>query len=217
MLEPEETTFPIVVDDQEAFSPLSATAASPTLPNDTKLLPIHITALKVPVTYSSILSSVLGFHARPPVLPETDTETEAQAQHLDGPLPPEDGYDFILHVGVGRKGKLRVEALGHKYGYDMPDAEGRYAPEIKMKGDKAGKVDKIGNGDGGHMSDAENFERSRLGSRSGFPFKSPILRGFGDGYEVFDEELRTGIDTTELVRYLHEHADVQVSLSIPAY
>ncbi|KAF7969713.1 hypothetical protein HWV62_26112, partial [Athelia sp. TMB] len=52
---------------------------------------IHITVCKVPVVYEAVLSTVPGFHSRPPVIPEHD-------EPLSPNLPPhEDGYDLCFH------------------------------------------------------------------------------------------------------------------------
>ncbi|KZT11053.1 peptidase C15, pyroglutamyl peptidase I-like protein [Laetiporus sulphureus 93-53] len=84
--------------------------------------PIHITALEVPTTYDAVLSIVPGLHARPPVVPTPKDPAFAVVS------PPAEGYDFILHIGVmsSRGVPIRIEQLGHKYGYDQEDAEGEY-------------------------------------------------------------------------------------------
>ncbi|KAH9937988.1 peptidase C15 pyroglutamyl peptidase I-like protein [Amylocystis lapponica] len=87
--------------------------------------PVHITAVMVPTIYTSVLSTVPGFHARPPVLPE--------AAHLESalpppPPPPPEGYDFIMHCGVAGRQPLRLETQAHKSGYNNPDATGALCP-----------------------------------------------------------------------------------------
>ncbi|KAF9813019.1 hypothetical protein IEO21_05805 [Rhodonia placenta] len=92
--------------------------------------PVHITSLEVPTLYDAVLSLVPGLHARPPVVPAPKDPAFAVAP------PPADGYDFILHVGVmSRAGNpIRLEQLGHKYGYDQDDADGKFCPVVH-KGD----------------------------------------------------------------------------------
>lgn len=85
---------------------------------------IYITTLEVPTVYDAILERMPGLHATPPVLPRPGPTSPAPA-HL-----PHRAFDFILHVGVGRRGAFRVERRGHKYGYNRPDAEGRLAPVV---------------------------------------------------------------------------------------
>ncbi|RDX54986.1 peptidase C15, pyroglutamyl peptidase I-like protein [Lentinus brumalis] len=85
--------------------------------------PIHITTLELPVAYEYVLRNVPGLHKRPPVLPPS----------ADAGIPlPENGYDFIFHVGVSGRGPIRIERLGHKYGYDLtlPDADGQFGPIV---------------------------------------------------------------------------------------
>ena len=85
---------------------------------------IHITALEIPTVYDSVLQTVPGLHAKPPVLPPAADSAFAPA-HL-----PSGGFDFILHVGVAGPGGVSLEQLGHKLGYNSADAEGKYAPVV---------------------------------------------------------------------------------------
>lgn len=180
MLQAESASKPVVVEDQQAISEH---------PSSQKNKPIHITVLKVPVVYESVLSIVPGLHSQPPVLPPSDNEGLP-----DGPPPPAEGYDLIVHVGVAGPGSMRIEKLAHKYGYDLPDAEGKFAPEIKRVS---------GTRSVGGISVAEYYERARLNYDLERPIGEYALRGFGKGYEPFDEELKTDIDGDKLVEYLH--------------
>ncbi|RPD78601.1 peptidase C15, pyroglutamyl peptidase I-like protein [Lentinus tigrinus ALCF2SS1-7] len=123
--------------------------------------PIHITTLELPVSYEYVLKNVPGLHKRPPVLPSS----------ADASISiPEQGYDFIFHVGVSRRGPIRIERVGYKYGYNrmLPDATGQLGPIVK-------------------------------------PAESPdteSVRGFGEGYEEFPEELSTDVDVPALVAHL---------------
>ena len=85
---------------------------------------IFVHVLEVPTVYDSILEIVPGLHATPPVLPPAK-DPEYSAAHL-----PSTGFDFIMHVGVGRRGYIALEQLAHKTGYNSPDAEGKYAPVV---------------------------------------------------------------------------------------
>lgn len=73
----------------------------------------------VPVVYETVLAVVPGMHARPAVLPPSSNRPA-----------PKGGYDFVLHVGVAGPGSLRLENLARKTGYNLPDAEGQYAPVV---------------------------------------------------------------------------------------
>ncbi|KAJ1305011.1 hypothetical protein OPQ81_000054 [Rhizoctonia solani] len=90
------------------------------------------------------------------------------------PLHASKQYDVILHVGVGLPGGLEIERLAHKTGYNQPDAEGRRCDPIGGKP----KVD------GGELE------------------TELVKRGFGRGFEQFEEEMRTGVDIDELVKHL---------------
>ncbi|KAH9484519.1 hypothetical protein JR316_0004001 [Psilocybe cubensis] len=188
--------------------------------------PIHITTLKVPVIYDSVLSIVPGLHARPPVLPD-DAPPECAE-------PPDSNYDFIFHIGVAGRGPLRMERIAHKYGYHMKDASGKLAPAVKLstkdfrRGD--GGVMRVGEGTsessssfggvgGNTLSPAESMERERLGldmvEAGGDTIARPT-RGFGVGYESFPEELPTDVDVTRLVHDLKQ-SGVEVKRSSKPY
>lgn len=83
---------------------------------------IHITALEVPVIYETVLKLVPALHARPPILPEY--------AEIDSLPPPPDGYDLIIHVGLGGTHVLRLEAQAHKHGYTLADITGKPGPLI---------------------------------------------------------------------------------------
>lgn len=180
MLEPDESSKPIFVSDTEVLNARTGEGDGQHIERLGR--PIHITALKIPVTYDAVLSSVPGFHARPPVLALLPGSDDLS---LSGPPPPDDGYDFILHVGVGLGGGLKIEQLGHKLGYCMADAEGKLAPPVSQ-GEEAP-------GDG-------NKEKILKDNGEG-----QTLRGFGKGYEQFAEELKTDINPHALVVHLHEY------------
>lgn len=84
---------------------------------------MHITALEVPVVYETVLNLVPALHARPPILPEY--------AESDSSPPPPDGYDLIIHVGLGGTHVLRLEAQAHKHGYVLPDITGKPGPLIE--------------------------------------------------------------------------------------
>jgi len=171
---------------------------------------IHITALEVPVTYADVLSIVPRLHARPPVLPEViDSPKTTNPTTFFIPPPPE-GYDFIFHIGAGLPGDLRVETLAHKTGYKSPDVDGKYAPIIEDAGE-----------DGSPETDAQRRERERLGivndasSLGKLLSKSPT-RGFGEGYEHFEDELYSNIKVETLVKELREGGFSRVQQSFDA-
>ena len=144
--------------------------------------PIHVTALEVPVTYTDVLALTPGFHASRPVLPEPTDLAFALSE-----LPPK-GFDFILHVGVWGAGPMRVERRGRKVGYDRPDAQGRLCPIVGPS--PSGKENDI--------SLLGKLVRGLTGTRD-----VPV-RGFGEGYEDFPDELFTAVDSEGLIQYLKE-------------
>ena len=170
-----------------------------------------MTAVEIPVTYDAVLSTVPGFHTRPPTLPQklpvidddqllipsrlkTQTVPTTPLPIALLPPPPASGYDLVMHVGVAYPGQLLAETLGHKFGYDKPDAEGKFAPvgrpsEESEESEGAGAaVDAKGSSGGG-------------GGGGGRP---PIRRGFQAGYERFPEELVTEVDVERMVRDLNQ-------------
>ena len=92
--------------------------------------------------------------------------------------------------------------MGHKLGYAIPDADGKLAPVVSRE-EGGGAVRS------GH--EAEEFEKSRL-QAIGQRFRQDAVRGFGDGYEAFAEELTTDVDVDALVEYLRA-AGVEVRSS----
>jgi pyroglutamyl-peptidase len=154
---------------------------------------VHITTLKIPVTYEAVLTTVPGLHAHPPRFPPPTEETLPPAPSL-----PKQGYDFIFHLGVAGRGPLRMERLGHKFGYHMKDAAHKLAP-IVLPAEFSGK---------GMVepSEAERQERERLAaSTNAMEIAGDSLtptRGFGEGYREFAEEMYTDIDVEKLVHEL---------------
>lgn len=172
ILESELEPAPIVHDEQQILS------------SKPKSRMIHITAHQVQTCYAEVLSVVPGFHARPPVLaPGNGVPTSP----LTGPPPPPEGYDLILHVGVGRKGGLRVEKQAHKSDYVLADVDDKFAPVI------LDRKETLENG----VSVGESAADGKA------PVKVRVRRGFGEGYEAFGEELQTAVDAESLVTHLH--------------
>lgn len=161
----------------------------------TALREIHITTLKVPVTYDDVLSIVPGLHTRPPVLPPIENALP----------PPPNGYDLVLHVGVAGRGPLRIERIGHKFGYNMKDANGCHAPIVPVAREDASRRPS-------EPSPAERMERARLGYDIDSPIDGgePPKRGFGKGYECFPEEIYTDVEVEKLVHHLKK-SGVEVS------
>ncbi len=185
-------------------------------------LVIHITTLQIPVTYHAVLSTVAGLHFRPPVLPEPEDPA------FMIPTPPQNGYDFMFHIGVAGRGPLRIEKIGHKLGYRMKDAEGQYAPVVATPKEIQPEP-----------TETERIELQRMYIGAGIipvtdigpPGPSGVLngehgdaphppvdvtehqpnRGFGKGYENFADELPTEVDVARLIHSMKE-SGIEVSL-----
>ena len=167
---------------------------------------IHISAVQIPPTYDGALDCVPPLHARPPVIPPTNPPSTMVAP------PPEDGYDFILHVGLAGRGPFRIERLAHKSGYRMKDSTNQYAPIIEF----LPEVNPL------EPSQAEILDQMRISSAN-LAIMGPVghhvdttidhhVRGFGKGYESFAEDLHTAIDVEHLV-YDMKAQGVEVCIS----
>ncbi|CAA7271086.1 unnamed protein product [Cyclocybe aegerita] len=199
--------------------PTSSSNITPISQGPSTPRPIHITTLQIPVLYHAVLDIVPGLHARPPILPPDASEECAE--------PPDNAYDFIFHIGVAGRGPLRMERLGHKYGYHMKDASGKLAPVVRVSPKDFTRhegpsvsVDGVGVGTlSPPISAAESMERERLGmdmtESSGDTMVRPT-RGFGVNYENFQEEYTTHIDVTRLVQDLKRSGVEQIYTSMDA-
>ena len=167
--------------------------------------PIHISTFEIPVVYDSVLSEVPPLHLRPPELPESGIDP--------GLPPPPEGYDFIIHVGLGMCGGLSLEKRGRKEGYLIPDYEGKLAPITgPYKKSREG-------GPENHLSDAvrHEIERATRGSNGSEPDDpdNAVRRGFGEGYEEFPDEIWNTLDCDEIAAHLKETGfQVRCSLAL---
>jgi len=138
---------------------------------------IHITTLKIPVVYQSVLEIIPGLHERPPTMPDAENCIP----------PPEEGFDFVFHVGVAGNGPLQLEEVAHKVGYDLKDASQQLAPIVPSS-------------QGPVPAEAEGMGRARLSKKSKKSFDTHRIRGFGKGYEDFPEELSTSLNLQTLMQ-----------------
>ncbi|EPT05059.1 hypothetical protein FOMPIDRAFT_1156605 [Fomitopsis schrenkii] len=164
-------------------------------------LPIHITLAQIPMTYSGVLATVPGLHARPPVLPRCPDPDLAM------PPPPEHGYDFILHVALAGRGPLRFEKLAHKHGFAMKDAGGQYAPALPKEHNmttatEAAEIERMSMEM--HLQGMIPSSAPDEGHGTHDGPEIPPNRGFGKGYENFSEEIHTDIDVAKLTHFLKE-------------
>ncbi|KAH7927123.1 peptidase C15, pyroglutamyl peptidase I-like protein [Leucogyrophana mollusca] len=191
---------PIMIDNHVVM-------AEPESPS-TRPRQIHITAIEIPVVYEDVLAIVPGLHARPPVLPISDDPEYSSIS------TPHDGFDLIFHVGVAGRGPLRMERVGHKFGYNMKDAKGCQAPIVRRE-----DTNRVPS----EPSEAERMEMemARLANYGMDPPNvvdsgEPPKRGFGKGYETYPEEIYTDIDVEKLVQYLKMSGVEQIYSSLDA-
>jgi hypothetical protein len=113
---------------------------------------------------------------------------------------------------------LRMERIGHKIGYRMKDAKGQLAPVVQpaKKGDEpASNPEPPGHGGdpppvGINLglpspSEAEKRERELYPSSvvdAPIGVEKPPIRGFGEGYEKFPEEIQTDVDVEGLCKFV---------------
>jgi len=116
--------------------------------------------------------------------------------------PPENGYDFIFHVGLAGRGPFRVERLAHKTGYRMKDSLNQHAPIVEFL-PESNIIE---------PSQAEILDQMRVSSTS-MAMTGPQsidttvdhpVRGFGKGYESYGDDLHTPIDVERLVHAMKE-------------
>lgn len=168
---------------------------------------IHISSLQIPPTYNAVLECVTGIHARPPMIPPTNPPTVKIAP------PPENGYDFIFHIGLAGRGPFRIERLGHKAGYRMKDSLNQQAPVIEFLPESSAL----------EPSQGEMLDQMRVSSATmaivgpTSPIDATVdhpVRGFGKGYELYGDDLHTMIDVEHLVHVMKEQGlEVRVSSS----
>ncbi|KAI0266872.1 hypothetical protein BC834DRAFT_842976 [Gloeopeniophorella convolvens] len=169
---------------------------------------IHISALQLPLTYDAILEHVPGLHARPPTLPP------ANPPEMDVATPPEDGYDFIFHIGLAGRGPFRIERLGHKTGYRIKDSDNRHAPVVEF----------LPEANALEQAQTEMIEQMRASANMviagpASPIDATIeqpTRGFGKGYESYPEDLHTMIDVEQLVHSMKQEGMEQLYSSMDA-
>lgn len=133
--------------------------------------------------YSDVLAVVPPLHLRPPQLPKLASNP--------GLPPPPDGYDFIVHVGLGSRGGLSLEKRGRKSGYPHVDQDGKLAPVISTDAPSAPVP----------QSEAVRREAEGQGSKPHAP-GPPVRRGFAEGYEDFPEELWSTLDIDAIAKHV---------------
>ncbi|KAE8225540.1 hypothetical protein CF319_g1726 [Tilletia indica] len=119
----------------------------PTLHGTDDLPRIHIQTLQIPMHYPAVLDIIPRLHGHEPASPYANPWLDpkgAQDRFAgDGRAYPAgysvrhpiDGWDVILHVGVGSAGKMTVETRARKAGYKGRDTDGNFPPPLPQNRD----------------------------------------------------------------------------------
>lgn len=196
---------------------------------------IHIQSIMTPTVYSHVLDLVPRIHGNAPGAPEAerwvdprgpqpDASTGESAQGNGKPFP--DGFrgidlpkskqgktrpfDIVLHIGVGFSGAIALETLGHKRGFDKPDARHQLAPEATDQ-NPVGKPD-MGPSEA-ELRELNNVINTNGKHRQGYEQSfATQVRGFGRGYEQFgDEEATNEKAVASIVQWLSNESQFRVS------
>ncbi|KAN0059991.1 hypothetical protein ACQY0O_007964 [Thecaphora frezii] len=184
-----------------------------------------IQCIQLPVHYGQILDTIPRLHSATHAYspdatlwfdPRCDTasglagvpdKSYPQGYSIQPPSP-EDGWDVILHVGVGRQGGVECETLAHKLGYNLPDAAECLAPlvDTEQRGIEATNGAQRQGADGKAIAES-------------LAVKDGKERGFGKGYEEFPEVQKTEVDVPGLMEWLKQQGikDVQTSTNAGRY
>ena len=173
------------------------------------------------MAYEEVEAVIPNLHARPPILPESAPKSTMP--------PPKAPFDFILHISVAGRGPLRMERVGHKLGYQMKDATGKYANIVRSNPkDFSRREGDIGGTSRSHgapinepaSTPPEEVIPRNMSMNTGIPgmteLNSPAITAEGNAesgakptrgcggpaYETMPEELQTDLDCTRLVQDL---------------
>ncbi|EST05792.1 Peptidase C15, pyroglutamyl peptidase I-like protein [Kalmanozyma brasiliensis GHG001] len=150
----------------------------------------RVQTLQVPVHYGSVLDLVPRLHGQTPPPeaefwhdPRLDPDFGGKVgEHYPDAYPfdaPPDGWDVVIHVGVGRGGSIRCETQAHQYSYGKPDAHTAFAPRITLS-----------------STELERLNPKYL-DQDGHP------RGFPSSYEGFNAIESTPVPVSSLIASLH--------------
>lgn len=180
---------------------------------------IHVQVIQTSVAYSHTLDLVPRIHGLKPSSTEAKIYLDPEGEQPDpttglgaqgngshfpqgyrGICVPAKGYwDHVVHFGVGLNGSVAIETVAHKRGYQLPDVKGERAPialdqsATKRRGDDEQSAAEKG--------EEINMQASPSITTSG---RTNLIRGFGQGYRPFDDELQTDNEVTRLVEWLKQ-------------
>lgn len=184
---------------------------------------IHIQVIQSSVAYNHVLSLIPLIHGINPSAPEAkiyldpngpqpDTETKIGPQGNGSPfpegypisLPAKGKFDLVLHIGVGSRGNIEIEKLAHKRGYQIPDVVGQKAPIATNQSATTSRTSE--------KSESQKREEARSLSKKEEQSSSAseeAVRGFGKGYEAYQEEEVNSNNVTGLVEWLQQECQIK--------
>lgn len=181
---------------------------------------IHIQVIQSSVSYSHVLSLVPLIHGVNPSAPEAkvyvdpngpqpNPKTKIGPQGNGSPFPegypinlPSKGkFDLVVHIGVGSRGNIEIEKLGHKIGYQIPDVLGEKAP---LTTDKSTALSRTS-----EKSESQKREEIRSSSGKEETSSKGSIRGFGKGYEAYQDDEINSNNVTGLVEWLQQECQLK--------
>lgn len=159
--------------------------------DDNKTVSIDISY--IPVEYDYIIDALPFYHSNSheklPLPDHLRSDPEIAARD---DFNQHKRYDFVLHVGQGRSGGIRIETRGHQLGYRLLDAKQKLAPVVA-----AGKG--VTDADAGAPEQLQfmSSTEKEAGMSRGYPLDSEVEIGLNE-----DGEIKTDIDVTGLVSRL---------------
>ncbi|PWN34322.1 peptidase C15, pyroglutamyl peptidase I-like protein, partial [Meira miltonrushii] len=177
---------------------------------------VHIQTIQTSVAYSHLLDLIPRIHGSKPSAPEAKVFYDTESERFDpksglgpqgngSPFPegyrditiPKKGYfDHVIHIGVGYPDHVAIETGGHKRGYQLPDVKKEKAPIATDQSDTLRREAKL--------TPAEERERENMQIKTTNGHHSDPIRGFGQGYEQFPDEMFTENDVPALVEWLQK-------------
>ncbi|CAO1618905.1 unnamed protein product [Jaminaea pallidilutea] len=187
---------------------------------------IRVQSINLPVLYHSTLDTIPRLHGLKPSSPHARADTDPRgpqdgAQGRGSSYPegwqvdhPVNGFDLIIHVGVGAPGGIKLEQQAHKTGYHLRDAFGLAPPAATMQGPIARvawtvkrPIMLIGKMIGAALSLVVSAKWMRK-------LQNLVAQGgFGRGYEPCSQLPRTDLDVYALVQHLRANGHTYVAVS----
>jgi hypothetical protein len=126
----------------------------------------------------------------------------------------------MLHIGLAGRGPLRLERCGHKLGYNMKDAKGRYAPlVIPQPKDFSRRGPDTRSAVLTERAERERLANPELPNSLPGDINAKQNHGFGGpSYDAFADELNTDLDVTRIIQDLRQLGiEVNAAVSSPVF